>query len=266
MKIGEILKRIFVERYCLVCGDPISYDFDEPFCKECIEDWRELKSIKCRSCGRLQYDCTCLPKYAKKINHSIVVWCVFYDTAQNGSVNQLFTYLKRKYDRQVIDFCTDKMKQAVLAIFKKRGLDLKGYYVTYAPRSKSNVNKFGFDHSRKLALSLAKKLELKVKVTFKNKGKTEQKELNKRQRVQNAAGAYSIIPNSVCKGDKLLLVDDILTTGATMYTCALQLYKNGAESVVPVVFAKDNYVTKGENKNVKRNSKYYFARAFKGFV
>ena len=109
MKISEIFKRIFVERYCLVCGEPISYDVPEPFCDECIEEWNSFKDIKCRSCGRVQRFCTCLPRYARKINHSIVGWCYFYDVEENGNIRQLFKYLKRQYDRQVIDFCTDKM-------------------------------------------------------------------------------------------------------------------------------------------------------------
>ena len=266
MKIIEILKRIFVERYCLVCGEPISYDLPEPFCEECIEDWRAFKNIKCRGCGREQRLCTCLPRYARKINHSMVGWCVFYDVKENGNINQLFKYLKRNYDRQVIDFCTDKMKQAVLAIAKSRKLDFSDYFVTYTPRSKANVYKYGFDQSQKLAASLAKKLGLRFKPTFINVGKQEQKGLNKRERVQNAAQTYKFIEGSVSAGDKLLLVDDVLTTGATMYACALQLYKNGAESVIPVVFAKDNFVIKGDRKNVKRNSKHNFARAVKGFV
>jgi glycosyltransferase involved in cell wall biosynthesis len=39
-----------------------------------------------------------------------------------------------------------------------------------------------------------------------------------------------------------------------------------ANGVIPVAFAKDNYKAKGDKRNVKRNSKYYFTRAIKNLV
>lgn len=266
MKLKEIFKRMFVERYCVICGEAIPYDDNEPFCAECVEYWKEFLKVKCRNCGRPHNLCTCLPSKIRKINHSLAIWGVFYDVSTNGEINRLFSYLKRQYDREVIDLCAERMKRSLVIAFKTRGIDYRDYAVTFAPRRKKNVKKYGFDQSKKLAMALSKKLGLKCITTFENIAKEEQKGLNKKERAINAQLSYVYIDGSLKESDKIILVDDIMTSGATLYACAFQLYKNGATNVVPVTFAKDNYRAKGVKKNVKRNTKYYFTRAAKGFV
>lgn len=266
MKFTEIFRKILLDRYCVICGEPIAYDAKEPFCEICVKDWQKFLKIKCRKCGREQSACTCLPSKAKKINHSIASWSVFYDAGANGEINKLFTYLKRRYDRYVIDLCTERMKSNLVTMCKDRGISLSDFVITYAPRSKINVKKYGFDQAEKLAQSLGKKLNIKVVKAFKNVGRTEQKGLSKSERVKNALEAYRFISGSVTKYSKILIVDDVMTTGATLFSCSFHLYKNGATSVIPVVFAKDNYNSKGDKNNVKRNSKYNFTGAVKGFV
>ena len=264
MTFVEILKRMFVDRYCVICGDVISYDVDEPFCDVCIDDWKEFLKIKCRRCGQVQKMCTCLPSKIKKINHGIASWSVFYDVDTNGEIRKLFRYLKYRYDREVVDMCAERMKRNIILLCKHRNVNFKEYVVTYSPRSEENVLKYGFDQSHKLAKALSKKLGLKLVKTFKNVGEIEQKGLNKLERANNANESYIYLVGSIGENKKFFLVDDIMTSGATLYACAFQLYKNGAESVIPVVFAKDNYKSKGVIKNAKRNTKHHFSRAFKG--
>ena len=141
MKILDVIKRIFIEKHCLACGSPVSYNVDEPFCEQCADSWRRFKNARCHMCGRERELCACLPKYARQVNHSIVGWCVFYNAFENGIINLMFKYLKSVYDKQVIDFCTDWMMRAILVTAKSRGIDLSAYTVTYAPRSLTGVKK-----------------------------------------------------------------------------------------------------------------------------
>ena len=266
MRLKEILKRMFVERYCVICGEAISHDEEEAFCGECSEHWKEFLAVKCRNCGRVGSMCTCLPSKVKKINHSVASWCVFYDASTNGEINRLFTRMKRRYDREIIDLCTERMKKSIIALFKKRGYKVEEFVVTYAPRKRGNAKKYGFDQSKKLAKSLARKLGIKYIKMFKNNAQQEQKGLSKQERAINAQQSYVYVGGSMRDNKKIIIVDDIMTSGATLYACAFQLYKNGAETVVPSTFAKDNYRERGVKKHVKRNTTYHFSRAVKGFV
>ena len=266
MKIAEILKRMFLERHCLICQEALPYDGSPPFCPDCVEYYQELMEIKCRNCGRKQSMCICLPSKINKISHSVASWSVFYDTDVSIQLSSLFSRLKHKYNREIIDFCTDKMVSSFRAICRARNINYKKFVVTYVTRRRESILKYGFDQSEKLAKSFAKKLGLQVIKVFENRGNEEQKSLNKKQRAENAAKSYVYIDGSLGEHKSVVLIDDIMTSGATLYACAFQLYKNGALNVIPVTFAKDNYKSKGVKGNVKRNSKYNFTGAVKGFV
>lgn len=60
------------------------------------------------------------------------------------------------------------------------------------------------------------------------------------ERFANAAGAFVAAPSLDLTGKQVLLVDDVITTGATVCACAQALYKVGAESVFAVSFAAAN--------------------------
>ena len=244
----EALKRMFVDRHCLSCGEVISYDSEYPFCTDCSEGWYELLKMRCRRCGRAKDDCVCLPSKIGKICGGTASWSMFYDSGAAEEARAFFGRLKRKYNRCAIDMCTDMMKKNLVQVCRSRGIKYKDFVVTYAPRRQENLYKYGFDQSRMLAKSLAKKLGIKMICTLVNVGETEQKGLSKDDRALNAAESYEYIENSIGENKNIFLVDDIMTSGATLYACAFHLYSAGALNVVPVVFAKDNYKTKGVEK------------------
>lgn len=60
------------------------------------------------------------------------------------------------------------------------------------------------------------------------------------ERRHNLAGAFAAAAGAALAGKRILLVDDIMTTGATLYTCARVLKQNGALSVAALVLASDH--------------------------
>ena len=54
---------------------------------------------------------------------------------------------------------------------------------------------------------------------------------SKEQRWKNVKDAFEVVANQNTENRHILLVDDIITTGATMEACARQLYANGAAQV-----------------------------------
>lgn len=57
-------------------------------------------------------------------------------------------------------------------------------------------------------------------------------------RKQNIAGAFSLSPNADVKNKTILLVDDVATTGWTLFECARILKKGGAKEVFAIVIAR----------------------------
>jgi ComF family protein len=88
-----------------------------------------------------------------------------------------------------------------------------------------------------IAKELSEKYAIKFKKTLKRIRNTDfQWKMSKQNRFKNVKGAFL----SICdvSGLKILLVDDIMTTGATINECALVLKNNGAEKVDCFVFSR----------------------------
>ena len=67
-------------------------------------------------------------------------------------------------------------------------------------------------------------------------------ELSGRERAENLKNAFAVTDKQVLQGKNILLVDDILTTGATMSECARALRAAGACSVQMLVLASDHKI------------------------
>jgi ComF family protein len=72
---------------------------------------------------------------------------------------------------------------------------------------------------------------------FREKTKTDQHKLDQNERVENAAKIYSMNRADEIKGKRILLCDDVMTTGATIGVCAKLLVTAGARTVSAAVCA-----------------------------
>ncbi len=108
--------------------------------------------------------------------------------------------------------------------------------VTWVPMSPAGRKSRGYDQSQLLAKSVAKALGLPLLPLLRKERDTAvQHDLPRQERLENVKKAYGASPGS--QGKRVLLVDDIVTTGATMTECALALYRAGAEEVAGLCIA-----------------------------
>ena len=75
-----------------------------------------------------------------------------------------------------------------------------------------------------------------------------QKELTRAERMKNAKDAFACRPGTDLTGKRVLLVDDIITTGATASACALALLQAGAVDVTAVAIAAAEELPKKQQK------------------
>ncbi|MBQ3590074.1 MAG: ComF family protein [Clostridia bacterium] len=260
-----IYRKLFISRKCVICNEPIWFYEDTPLCDECIETWDEHLQEKCHICGKTSANCNCVPKLIRAVS-PFACWSVFYmgQTDDEYSADMILLNLKKYPLREVYDFCSERMVKTIKAQCKAHGENYKDYAITYAPRSHINICNYGADQSKELAKCIAKKLDIKLVHALIHKGDKEQKKLNAEQRIKNAESSYFLNEKFECEHEKYFLVDDILTSGATLHYCAKLLLESGAKTVVPVTYCKDN-IERGD-KNVKRNFKYYFTRFIKGIM
>lgn len=109
------------------------------------------------------------------------------------------------------------------------------------PISKKRLKTRGYNQSLLIAKGLAKALNIKLlpNIFIKQKDNKPQSELNKISREQNVKDAYKLINKDKIINKKILLIDDIYTTGSTVNECSKILKQDGAEKVDIYTLAKD---------------------------
>lgn len=123
------------------------------------------------------------------------------------------------------------------------GEDFDG--VTWVPMSPQKLRRRGYNQSELLAKAVAKELGLPAWDLLEQVRETDtQHSLTRAQRADNVRGAYRA--KSAALGKRLLLVDDIVTTGATLRACAQGLYGAGAQKVCAVCAANTAFSRREE--------------------
>ena len=120
--------------------------------------------------------------------------------------------------------------------------------ISWVPLSAKSLKKRGYDQAELLAKGIAQELGegalctlRKVRNTRVQSGLTEDAE-----RRANVLGAYEITEIAQIEGKRILLVDDVITTGSTLSECARMLRTYGAADVVCVTLARARGKTSGE--------------------
>ena len=99
----------------------------------------------------------------------------------------------------------------------------------------------GYNQSELLASEIAKQMELSFEkdVLIKIKNTKVQSTLTRTQRVENVKNAFFVTDDTKIKDKKIILIDDIYTTGSTVNECSKILKRAGAKEICVVTIAKD---------------------------
>lgn len=111
------------------------------------------------------------------------------------------------------------------------------YALVPVPLHKSRLRRRGYNQAYELASELAKMSGRKLDTCLQRTRKTEmQAQLKLNQRAKNVKGAFTVSDKLLNR--KLILVDDVMTSGYTLNECAKVLRKAGAEDIKVLVFAR----------------------------
>ncbi|NLC33513.1 MAG: ComF family protein [Clostridiales bacterium] len=221
--IAEGLKGLLFPRArCLSCNEPRKIDLGDSLCDECIIELDKLKLV----------DYLCAHCLSPKHHADACAYC-----AQGGMVGLAAAYSPYRYhsvsQRLIVRLKFDGIYQAaepliegMLSSFPGRPIDL----MVPVPLHKSNYKKRGFNQSELLCRLLSAQTGLPYQNALSKTIKTKrQSTLSHEKRQDNIKGAFA----AEMSVDKLriLLVDDVRTSGSTARACAQALLKAGAKEV-----------------------------------
>jgi len=129
--------------------------------------------------------------------------------------------------------------QALAALVQQDEVLSAADAVCPVPLHPARLRERGFNQSLLLAaaISMSTRMRLVECLTRTRYTPTQTLKTNPEKRLKNVAGAFRLRPDSKVAGKRILLVDDVMTTGATLDQAAQALLKGGATSVLGAVVA-----------------------------
>jgi len=217
--MDNIFNKLFPPR-CLFCGSVGSV-----FCENCLSGCRLVKYQKCLVCDKPSLDGkthqTCL---RLGIPTQLISIYEYY-----GKVRDCIKKSKY-YSRQFM--ALKILSREALGLSYEWSGSFDGFICVPIPLSKEKYLNRGFNQALLIAHTLAKghKLTVDESILIRDRGTKAQHAINREERFKNVSGCFSATEGNV-GGKKILLVDDICTTGATFLEAAKTLYKVGAVEV-----------------------------------
>lgn len=241
--------REFLEYYVYVqkcggCGEILPDERSaEAFCSSCQLKWMVAKTENCAQCFRPAVECTCMPKGLSATGALCLRKLIFY-RAERGEQpqNKLIYHLKRNANRRMARFLAEELKHAALNEMAVLGVEYprEECVIVSVPRGRAAKNKYGFDQAELICRALSDCLQIPYRAALRRRvGGKEQKKLSRDRRFRNIRHLFSLKDADAVRGRCVLLLDDVVTTGASMAACVSLLRKAGASSVICLCIAQD---------------------------
>lgn len=234
-----------IDKICIFCNKEIVDFKEKPYCESCEKEVfnNGNKCIKCdtkikdgnivcdncKSHKRNFEKCLCPLNYENNVRKSILKF------KDDNAI-----YLAKSYAKIIYEYLNHHQ--------------IKFDVVTFVPSHKSKIKKRGYNPAQVLAEELAKLCNKEVKETLAKVTLTQsQKTLSFADRQQNLKNSIIVTNSKSIKSKTILLVDDIITTCATVDYCS-KLLKDYANKVFVCSIAR-NHITKNDIKNLNSDKK-----------
>lgn len=111
--------------------------------------------------------------------------------------------------------------------------------LVYVPASREALRRRGFDHMERIAHACGEQIGLPVlRALESRKGVHDQRDLGKRQRMLNRLGSFTASFGAQGPPERVVLIDDVFTTGATLSAASCALLDAGVQEVRVVTLAR----------------------------
>lgn len=208
----EELLQIVYPHLCIACGNALPYK-QEFICVACLHslpftyNWKQHNnSMEMHLWGRLSFNRAC---------------SLFY-FVKNSGVQNLLHELKYRNQKELGVFLGEMLAEKM-----QKNMNCNFDFIIPVPLHSEKEKQRGYNQAMLFAMGLAKVFKCKASTTFllrKHATETQTKK-NLFQRLDNVASVFELSNPQLLKDKNVLLVDDVLTTGATIEACATALNK-----------------------------------------
>ena len=259
-----LLRRLICVPKCASCKKrlPPIVDKDELnhgfpcLCDECMQKWQMARVQMCHTCSKVASACTCMP-LKKTFTQPYIPSLFFYRPDTTRAESKVVYSIKHKDNRDLFDFITVELYPKLDELFCELDINAQECIFTYIPRTKKALVQNGFDQGEILCKRMASTANAVCLPLLLRKGGKEQKRLSRIQRVKNVEKAIHINKSlrgfkkeyrqhkieEILSGKTVVIVEDIITTGATVQRAIKCLKDAGAKNVLVCAVARSEIST-----------------------
>jgi len=223
--VRDVILNAVFPKTCPVCDNIIRYD--EKICRKCVTKIKYIEEPRCKKCSKQLKDETaeyCLDCSRTHHLYRNGIAAFLYDDVVSKSIYKFKYHNRRTY----AEYYGETIAKRYEAIIKSWHADV----IIPVPIHEKKLIKRGYNQAGLIAKQLGINLGMKVdeKVLLRTVNTRPQKEMTKAERKKNLEKAFKISRN-VVRYRKVILVDDIYTTGSTIDECARVLLGAGVQDV-----------------------------------
>lgn len=187
-------------------------------------------------------DCRCMPEVLANAGCDGLVKLAAYDPADlRGVMNRLINNCKRYKDGNAFDMLASQLAVGLDKMLRELGSSRQNTVISFCPRSRRRVREYGFDQAEQLARRVSSHIGIGFDTLLLRRRSIRggsQKKLDAEGRKSNAAHSVMLSEGKIPKGGTVVLVDDVVTSGATMAACVSLLKEAGVELVVALTLCE----------------------------
>ncbi|KPJ63181.1 MAG: hypothetical protein AMS15_01450 [Planctomycetes bacterium DG_23] len=234
--LGGVLDLIF-PRNCLLCGRGLVFGEGLYICPDCMGGIRLTFGERCPRCaaflGPYTYaarDCPICRGKRLAFGRAVAIG------PYSGPLREMI--LRFKYQR--LEYLVEPLASMLSGVARKEGLAQGQGLLMSVPLHWTRRLRRGFDQAGLLAERLSRLLgkPISERNLCRIRATASQTGLSESKRRENVRGAFKVRRSAEVTGKRVLLVDDVMTTGATASECARTLLSAGAKEVSVLVGAR----------------------------
>ncbi len=190
-------------------------------CADCEREMPYNDGYICAHCGRKTLAAT---EYCSTCSEALTA----FDRGRSvytyeGKIPSLIMGLKYYNKQYLVDYFAEKLSFVYLQNY------FNADYITGVPMTEKAKKNRGYNQSELLAKALAERINVQyIDCIIKVKETKRQAKLKRKDRLKNLDGAFRVKNRAAVKGKKIVIVDDVSTTGATAQVIADRLKRAGA--------------------------------------
>lgn len=241
LNIFNAVKNVIFNRKltCNICGRE---NFNgEYFCDDCKKTVVKNDGYICDHCGApLDYPAAYCDVCAdKNLSFAFMRSAYIY----TGGIKRVIKNLKYGGKRYLADI----LAADIYDLYSKTGYNAD--IATFVPMTKGREKKRGYNQSRELAKAFCalSGVPFADNAIIKKEGVVSQVGLTRNARLNNLRDSFKVVDKAIFKGKKVIIIDDVATTGSTAETLSAAIMRAGAEEAVVFTAAVTASVSRGDD-------------------